>query len=220
MNSRIRKLILGWILLVTLLTAIAGCGGTATPAPAPHTATPTSLPVATSTPLPSPTATAPPTAVATPSPTRASPRRVTFKPGQVVDVKPGIFFTDITTGAIEGWQLPLDATGHDWANQVAMASISPDGRFILYPAAGTRGNWGVWNPPERDAHRTAPVLAAGTLGNWREWGLLDTQTGKTCTLPDVRDWAGAFSPDGQTFLANTAHGIARLRFIGDIKPAS
>ncbi len=29
--------------------------------------------------------------------------------------------------------------------------------------------------------------------------------------PDLRGWAGAFSPDGQSFVANTVHGIARLR---------
>lgn len=34
----------------------------------------------------------------------------------------------------------------------------------------------------------APVRAVaepGTLDYWREWTLLDTQTGKTCALPDV-----------------------------------
>ena len=170
---------------MALLAAVAGCGGTATPSPGAQPATPTALPVATATSLPTPTATAPPTAGPTPSPAASSAKRVTFKAGQVVDVQPGIFFADLTTGAIEGWQLPLHATGGDWANQIAMASISPDGRFILYPAAGA-------------------------LDNWCDWNVLDTRTGKTCALPEVRGWAGAFSPNGQTFLATTAHGIALL----------
>ena len=116
MDTRVHKVILDCLLLAALLAA-AGCGGIATPSPSPQPATPTSLPVATATslptptPLPTPMATAPPTAVPTPSPTPGIAKRVTFKAGQVVDVQPGIFFADITTGAIEGWQLPVDATG-------------------------------------------------------------------------------------------------------------
>ena len=170
----------------------AGCGVTATPSPGVQPATPTSLPVATATslptatPPPAPTATAPPTATPTPSPTPGIAKRVTFTPGQVVDVQPGIFFADIATGAIEGWQLPLDTAG-GWGNQIALASISSRGRFILYPTKNTPGD--------------------------RNWKLLDTQTGRTCPLPDVRDpvWDDLFSPDEQTFVANTTLGIALLR---------
>ena len=169
--------------LAMLLAAIAGCGGTATPSPTPlPVATATSLPTAT--PPPAPTATSAPTATPTPSPTPGTAKRVTFKPGQVVDVKPGIFFADIATGAIEGWQLPLDTAG-GWVNRISGTSLSPDGRFILYPAAKT-------------------------LDDWSDWSLLDTRTGKTCVLPEVRSWTGAFSPDGQSFVANTALGSALM----------
>jgi hypothetical protein len=159
----------------------------------PHTPTPTLLPVATGTPLPTPTATAPPTAVPTPSPAPASAKRATFQAGQVVDVQPGIFFVDITTGAIEGWELPLDAARTNQAKSViqqVIVPVSPDGRFVLYPS--TEGT---------------------DTENDRNWKLLDTESGRTCPLPDVRDpgWGDLFSPDGQTFVANTALGIARFR---------
>ena len=157
MDTRAHKAILDCVLLVALLAAVAGCGGTATPSPGAQPATPTSLPVATATSLPTPTATAPPTATPTPSPAAASAKRVTFKPGQVVDVQPGIFFADIATGAIEGWQFPSDAAG-GWVHRISRTSLSPDGQFILYPAAGDSVHWS-------------------------DWSLLDTRTGKTCVLP-------------------------------------
>ena len=68
--------------------------------------------------------------------------------------------------------------------------VSLDGRFVLYPAT-----------------------EATDTENDRNWRLLDTQTGTTCLLPDVRDpgWGDLFSPDEQSFVANTALGIARFR---------
>lgn len=175
MNARRRRATGNCLLLSLLLATVAGCGAIVTPSPSPRLATPTAPHAATAVSSPAPTATASPL-------TSTSARRVTFEPGQLVDVRPGIFFVDIATGAIEGWQLPFNP--YD-ANRVAAAQISPDGRFILYPAAG-------------DA------------ADWRDWTLLDTREGKTCVLPDVLRWAGAFSPDGQTFLADTAQGIARF----------
>ena len=149
MDTRVHKVILDCLLLAALLAA-AGCGGIATPSPSPQPATPTSLPVATATslptptPLPTPMATAPPTAVPTPSPTPGIAKRVTFKAGQVVDVQPGIFFADIATGAIEGWQFPSDAAG-GWVHRISRTSLSPDGQFILYPAAGDSVHWSDWS---------------------------------------------------------------------------
>ena len=76
MNTRGHRLILHCVLLVALLAAVAGCGGTATPSPGVQPATPTSLPVATATslptatPPPTPTVTAPPTATPPSSPTQ------------------------------------------------------------------------------------------------------------------------------------------------------
>ena len=191
MVTLIRRLILGCISLILLVTA--GCVGAAAPATAPLAPTLTLLRVATATSLTTPTATAPPTTTPTPSPTPGIAKRVTFEPGQVVDVQPGIFFADIATGAIEGWQLPVDATGPNQARHVigrVMVPVPQDGRFVLYPAT-----------------------EATDTENDRNWRLLDTQTGRTCPLPEVRDpgLGDLFSPDGQSSVANTALGIARFR---------
>lgn len=127
----------------------------------------------------SPTATLVPAGTESPVPMGAAPERIVITAGEPVTAPGAVLYVDLETGAVEGWVLP---------SRPDDASVSPDGRHILYPEPGDA----------RDRARNPT------------WRLLDTLEGTVCEVKGVSGWAGWFSPDGQRFLVDTPEGVATL----------
>lgn len=76
----------------------------------------------------------------TPPASESRPQHVRFAPGQTFDAGVGVYYLDLATGAVEGWQLPAASP----AGPPAPYPTSPSGRYLTYavsppaaPAPGT-----------------------------------------------------------------------------------
>jgi hypothetical protein len=72
----------------------------------------------------------------------AMPRPVHYAPGEVVNVRQGVFYVDPRSGAVDGWQIPGEPV--PWPFQV-----SPRGRYIAYgrqpSTAGSAQPWRLFD---------------------------------------------------------------------------